>query len=282
VRPVLGGRPLRKLGKRILKSTLELTLPWAERVRGFQTARGDYLPNRLKMLIGRYEADEIELMQSFLRPGQTIVDVGANVGYLTRSFARSTGRLGKVFAFEPNPLIFSLLEKNVSGFPQVAAFNLGLSTQAGELPLFMAGRDYSVASFARAYPETHVFYQESGQINSVRVELVAGDNFMKGLGLAKIDILKVDVEGWELNVLAGLEKTIEASRPLTLFCEFNPAAQECAGRARSELFEWLFDRQFRLSWPAQGKLERLTRADLALWIDNFAPGAFTTIFATRS
>lgn len=277
----MAGRSFRKLGKRVLKSTLELTLPWAERVRGFQTPRGDYLPNRLKMLIGRYEAKEIELMQSFLRPGQTIVDVGANVGYLTRSFARAAGNLGKVFAFEPNPLIFSLLEKNVSGFPQVAVFNLGLSTEAGELPLFMAGRDYSVASFAREYPETHVFYQESGQINSVRAELVAGDQFMKGLGLAKIDILKVDVEGWELNVLAGLEKTIEASRHLTVFCEFNPAAQECAGRTKSELFEWLFDRQFLLSWPVQEKLQPLTRDDLALWIDNFNPGGFTTIFAAR-
>src|SRR6266513_115253 len=97
--------------REFLKSTLEALLPIAESATGFRTARGDYLPNRLRILFRVYEAEELRLMQKFLRPGQTIVDVGANVGYLTRFFSCATGAQGKVCAFEPNPLIFSLLKR---------------------------------------------------------------------------------------------------------------------------------------------------------------------------
>jgi FkbM family methyltransferase len=277
-----GERRFRKFGRRAVKSALEIALPFAEHLSAFKTARGDYLPNRLKMLTGRYEAEEINLMRRFLRPGQTIVDVGANIGYLTRVFARATGTLGKVFAFEPNPLIFSLLQQNVAKFPAVAVFNVGLSMQPGEMPLFIPGRNHSVASFTREYPATHAFYQEDKEMNSVSAQLVAGDEFMNGIGIGKIDILKVDVEGWELRVLAGLEKTIAASRDLTLFCEYNPSAQQCAGRTRSELLEWLLDRQFDLSYPAHGKLQPLPRESLNHWIDSHEPAGFTTIFAKRS
>src|SRR6185503_13852355 len=102
--------PLRRLTRRIGKSTLEFFLPVAEQIKGFRTARGDYLPHRLRILFGNYEAEEIEIMRKFLRPGQIIVDVGANVGYLTRLFARATGTTGRVCAFEPNPLIFDILK----------------------------------------------------------------------------------------------------------------------------------------------------------------------------
>jgi FkbM family methyltransferase len=278
---------LRRVTRKFLKSALESVLAIAEGLTGFRTARGDYLPNRLRILLGIYEAEELRLMRQFLRPGQLIVDVGANVGYLTRFFARSSGQSGKVCAFEPNPLIFSLLERNVASLPQVEAYNFGLSTQEEERPLFLAGSDHSVASFSRDYPLTHVFYQESGQLNSVTARLVAGDEFMRKIGpsrtgiIDKIDILKVDVEGWELNVLAGLEKTIMSSKKITIFCEYNPSAQECAGWKSRELLEWFLDRQFALSYPDKGELRALSPASIDRLADALEPKGYTTIFAQR-
>lgn len=263
-------------------------LPIAERLTGFRTARGDYLPNRLRILFGTYEADELRLMKTFLRPGQTIVDVGANVGYLTRFFARATGLEGKVCALEPNPVVFSLLKKNVAGLPQVEAYNFGLSTREDELPLFLAGSDHSVASFSRSYPLGHVFYQESGQLNSVKARVVAGDEFMRKIGpsrtgsVGKIDILKLDVEGWELNVLTGLEKTIDDSRAITIFCEYNPAAQECAGHKPRALLDWFVNRQFAISCPDSGELRPLSPSTIDRLTTTLWPRGYTTIFAQRS
>ena len=115
---------LRNATRDFLKATLKVALPVAERFTGFRTARGEYLRFRLEMLAGTYEAEEINLMQKFLTPGQVIVDVGANAGYLTRFFARSTGPGGKVLAFEPNPLIFPLLRQNMAQLPASHGFQL--------------------------------------------------------------------------------------------------------------------------------------------------------------
>lgn len=265
--------------KRALKATLEFTLPLAERMTGFRTARGDYLRNRLRMLTGTYEVEEINLMRQFLRPGQVIVDVGAHVGYLTRFFGRATGPRGKVYAFEPNPRIFPLLTGNVAHLKQVSAFNLGLSSNSGDMTLFLAGNSHSVASFTKTYPATHLAFHGNSEVDPVHTRVVAGDEFLSGAGIEHVDLIKIDVEGWELNVLSGLEKTIAASTDVTIFCEFNPAAQECAGRDRNELLDWLLDRQFALSYPHDGKLRTLERASLGHFAETLGSKGYTTIFA---
>ena len=276
--------------RRLGKSLLETVLPIAERITGFQTAPGEYLPYRLKMLTGRYEAVEIALMRRFLRAGDVIVDVGANVGYLTRFFAQAVGPLGKVYAFEPNPLIFPLLRRNVAKFRQVVVFDVGLSTNEAEMPLFVPGSNHAVASFVREYPATHVFDGHGGQLHAVAAKLVRGDEFMAKIDIdnsgppqadreRRIDILKVDVEGWELNVLAGLEETIMSSKKIIIFCEYNPSAQECAGRTPRELLDWFLDRQFALSYPRNGELHALPPAMIDQFAETLGPQGYTTIFA---
>jgi len=268
--------------RHLCKVALEHALPWAERLTGFRTAEGDYLPNRLRMLLGNYEAEESRLMRPFLRPGQTIVDVGANVGFLTRRFARATGPAGKVYAFEPNPIIFPLLTRNVAEFSQVRAWNCGLSSESGESSLFLAGGDHSVGSFSPKYPATHVFYQETGELRSLRARLVQGDEFLAEQGVHKIDIAKIDVEGWELKVLRGLEKTIAASPRIAIFCEYNRAAQESAGHARAELPNWFFERGFTVALPKNGALRKISQDAVGELIEQLPRSGFTTLFASRA
>jgi FkbM family methyltransferase len=268
--------------RRLCKFVLERALPWAEWLTGFHTAEGDYLPNRLRILLGNYEAEESRLMRLFLQPGQTIVDVGANVGYLTRRFARSTGPAGKVYAFEPNPIIFPLLTRNVGQLSHVRAWNCGLSSETGEAFLFLAGSDHSVGSFSAKYPATHVFYQETGELHSLRAKLVQGDEFLAEHGVRKIDIAKIDVEGWELKVLRGLEKTIAASPSLAIFCEYNRAAQESAGHGWAELPNWFFERGFTLALPKNGALRKISQEAVGELIEQLPRSGFTTLFASRA
>src|SRR4029077_225248 len=96
---------------------------------------------------------------------------------------------------------------------------------------------------------THVFYQEKGELRSLRAKLVQGDEFLAEHGVRKIDIAKIDVEGWELKVLRGLEKTIAASPRVAIFCEYNRAAQESAGHGWAGLTHWSFASGVRLGLP---------------------------------
>jgi FkbM family methyltransferase len=272
---------LRSAARRFGKPVLEATLPWVERLTGFRTARGDYLPNRLRILTGRYEAEELDLMRPFLRPGQTIIDVGANVGYTARFFAQAVGRTGDVHAFEPNPVIYPLLKQNVASLEQVSVYNLGLSSSNDELPLFLAGNNHGVACFSEKYPATHLAYREDEPMRTINAKVVIGDEFLERKGIDHVDVIKIDVEGWELNVLSGLAQTISASHDLTLFCEFNPQAQECAGRGRTELIDWLVNRQFSLAYPWDGQLRPLSNESLERFLADPGPKGFTTLFATR-
>ena len=272
---------LHRAARRFGKPVLEATLPWVERLTGFRTARGDYLPNRLRILTGRYEAEELDLMRPLLRPGQTIIDVGANVGYTARFFAQAVGRTGDVHAFEPNPVIYPLLKQNVASLERVSVYNLGLSSSNDELPLFLAGNNHGVACFSEKYPATHLAYREDEPMRTANAKVVIGDEFLERKGIDHVDVIKIDVEGWELNVLSGLAQTISASRDLTLFCEFNPQAQECAGRCRTELIDWLVNRQFSLAYPWDGELRSLSSDSLENFLADPGPKGFTTLFATR-
>jgi FkbM family methyltransferase len=270
---------LGRLGRRIGKPVVEATLPWAERLMGFRTARGDYLPDRLRILTRRYEAEELELMRPLLRPGQTILDVGANVGYTTRFFAQIAGPTGKVHAFEPNPLIFPLLKQNIASLEQVSVYNVALSSANGEFPLFLAGSNQGVASFCEKYPAFHLAYREGEVMRSVRAQAVVGDELLRKKGIDHVDVIKIDVEGWELNVLSGLAETISRSAHLTVFCEFNPRAQECAGRAPAVLIDWLMNRHFLVSYPCNGQLRPLSKDMVESFIAEPGAKGFTTLFA---
>ena len=272
---------LRRVLRRIGKPALELALPWAERFTGFRTARGDYLPSRLRMLTGRYEAEEFALMRQFLRPGQTVLDIGANVGYTTRFLARAVGPTGRVYAFEPNPLIFPLLKENLTRFEQVKTHNLGLASSAGEFPLFLAGNNHSVACFSEEYPATHLAYMENETMATVLAHVDRGDELLQREGVDHIDILKIDVEGWELNALAGLEQTIARSAGVAIFCEFNPAAQRCAGHEPQDLLHWFVDRQFVLSYLEGGRLESVSAGSIDQFTAQVAARSHSTLFATR-
>ena len=118
-------------------------------------------------------------MRPFLRPGQTIIDVGANVGYTTRFFAKTVGPTGKVYAFEPNPFIYPLLTGNVASLEQVSTYNVALSSSNGEFPLFLAGNNQGVASFSEKYPAFHLAYREGETMRSVPARAVIGDEFLK-------------------------------------------------------------------------------------------------------
>ena len=240
--------------RRVVKSVAEIALPVLETFTGFHTARGDYLPNRFRILLGNYEHDDLQLMAPLVHRAKMIFDVGANVGYVTRFLAQTAKPDARIFSFEPNPIIFPILERNVARFSNVRAFKFGLSNFDAEMPLFVAGNDHSVGSFSTGYPATHAAYQNRGAVWSVLAQLVHGDQFAQREQLQSLDALKIDVEGWELSVLDGLEQTIARSPDISIFCEYNAAAQKCADRAPDELPAWLIDRGFSLSVNVGGSL----------------------------
>jgi FkbM family methyltransferase len=148
-----------------------------------------------------------------LRPGMTVVDVGANYGYYTLLAAGTVGTSGRVYCFEPNARTYKLLMKNiqvnwletiVSAHP-VAALNSRKQVEL-HIPNEFQGR-------------TTLFVPEPGPVcgQPSVIEAVPLDEIIKG----KVDLMKIDAEGSEPLVFEGMRGILERSPNLTIFMEFN-------------------------------------------------------------
>jgi FkbM family methyltransferase len=184
-----------------------------------------------------------------VRPGMTVVDVGANFGYYTILLGDSVGASGRVIAVEPVPSTASLLDRSVqlnghSGRTQIVRAALGRDA-SGEAHLIIPAGEPKNA--------TVVPHKEPGTITVPTTNL---DTLAEGLD--RLDLVKIDAEGAEVNILAGMEKTIARLKPAVLL-EFN-AARYPDGRAFLDQLKKLFYRIRALNFDAA--LVDVTDADL--------------------
>jgi FkbM family methyltransferase len=140
-------------------------------------------------------------------PGDVVVDAGANVGFFSLRHAPLVGPTGRVFAFEPNPAVFELLERNVrqNGLSQVKCFQKALSKASGALRFSSDSRGTSCGHVADA--------QETG----LPVEATTLDDLVIQEGIDRIDLLKMDVEGHEPEVvLGGMSRALAITRRVVM------------------------------------------------------------------
>jgi FkbM family methyltransferase len=142
-----------------------------------------------------------------VKKGMTFVDVGACVGYYSLIAAKLVGADGKVFAFEPEPLNFEWLIRNISinGFKNILPIRKAVSDKNGLIELYLDKDNIGGHSIVRNRGE------------SILVEAVALDNFFKD---QTPDVVKIDIEGGEILALRGMEQIIKRSKELSLFVEF--------------------------------------------------------------
>lgn len=153
-----------------------------------------------------------------VRPGMTVIDVGANYGYYTLLFGSLVGPQGQVFAVEPNPAVVPKLRRSVSlnGLSErttiVAA---AAGARAGDVHLFAPHGEPKNGTIIAG---PHVVAPESGTVHAV--PQVTADAFAAAAD--RIDLVKIDAEGAEEGVVAGMTALLERDRP-GLLLEFNAA-----------------------------------------------------------
>jgi FkbM family methyltransferase len=167
-------------------------------------------------------------LYDLVQPGQTVLDVGSNVGEVVLNFARRAGPNGRVIGFEPNPTTLAKCRRNVSlnDVSNVELYPLALGDRPGEAIL---GRP--AAGNAGA---DRVISSGSG----VAVAITTLDLFADEQQLERVDVIKIDVEGFDLNVLRGSQRTIERFRPI-LFIELSDANLREQGDSAPDLVRWL-------------------------------------------
>jgi FkbM family methyltransferase len=232
-----------------------------------------------------FDAVSSARLRSFLRPGMTVVDVGAHLGYYTLLAARKVGQRGCVHAFEPCPVNLTLLRQNVDRY---AAGNVIVHAVA-------AGQETATRSFRLAGSgDTAGFYEHplAATTGVVSVEQVRVDDLVS----PPVDLVKVDVEGAEMEVLAGMSVLVGSGPGPALLLEWNPACLRAAGRDPRDLLEWLKDNGYRFEAideergtvvPVEALLRRLRNGELPthwfcnLWARRPAGSASRSDLANR-
>jgi FkbM family methyltransferase len=180
--------------------------------------------------LGTTEPRVQDALGGFLRPGGVMYDIGANVGFYAVLGAHVVGREGQVYAFEPLPESAAALRRNASlnGFHNLRVFEMAASSANGEGQLLLAPEStWARLSSVGARPDTN---------GSLPVQLVAIDQLIAKESLRLPDLLKIDVEGAEIDVLEGLRVTLAECRPAVI-CEMHGKNADFGALMRSLDYE---------------------------------------------
>ena len=229
-------RPLRWLANKLISAMMPASVTIEE---GEVFLDKDDVGSSGALAFGAHDPFEVEVFRKDVKPGMTVVDMGANIGYYTVIAAGRVGPVGRVFAYEPEDKNFAILKKNIArnGFSWATPAQLALSDKAGAHTLFLAD----------AHSGLHSFANNRNQRGKVEVACDTLDGSLKRQGSPKVDIIKMDIEGAEILAIDGMRETLAANRNIVVFSEFNPKAIQGLSRRPIELLEKLRDQGLSLS-----------------------------------
>jgi FkbM family methyltransferase len=196
---------------------------------------------------GVYEAGTLSLLANVLRPGDVFIDVGANIGLVSIVASRLVGARGRVCAFEPVPNTVALLEQNIA---LNGAHNISVeSTALGAVQETRAIYEHPEVNRGAAS-----LVPSEGSPSSAIVPVTTLDGYVHRAGLeGRIRAVKIDVEGWEADVLAGGRETLAASAGPVLIVEYSTNVRLAKG-AHTDVYDFLSSvKDYRVFCLKRGK-----------------------------
>lgn len=205
---------------------------------------------------GTFEPNEFDFLGRVLKPGMTVVDAGANEGLYTLFAARRVGSSGRVVAFEPSSRERAGLERNVrrNRLKNVTVVPSALGSVEGEAGLRIAADLHSGHNTLGSF-----VYDDAVSAHVEKVQVERLDSVVARLALRHVDLIKIDVEGAEVNLLEGAEATLTAHRPVLLL-EANDEALRAQGTSADALVALLrgrFRYEILVFSPRTGGVEPL-------------------------
>lgn len=164
--------------------------------------------------------------------GNTVLDIGTNVGSTLLQFAQKVGKKGKVFGFEPDKINFEVCQKNISlnDFENIEVAKIGLGNENKEFEMVVDTESNRGGNRIQ-------FEVEKGKVSS-KITVRKLDDWIKDKPISQIDLIKIDVEGFELKVLQGGIETIKKHKPM-FFIELDDNNLKAVNDSAKELVSFL-------------------------------------------
>jgi len=193
------------------------------------------------LIYNGFEQDETIFVRRFLENGDIFLDIGANIGLFSLIASHYVGDKGKIYTFEPATETYRRLCENVemNAFNNILTFQIGLSDKEEELLFNTSQTGYDAWN---SFTKLEVLKDSQ----SILVKTKTLDSFLNQLNISDVNFVKLDVEGWEMNVLKGSKELLLSEKAPVLMVEFTEENAFAAGYYCGEIYD--FVKQFGYNW----------------------------------
>jgi FkbM family methyltransferase len=190
---------------------------------------------------GKYEDAFDQALLNKIQSGDTIWDIGANIGYYSQKFAKIAGPDGYVYAFEPSPINFANLQKNTGQHANIRLLQTAVGDQEGTA-MFSQGEDQLGATSS---------ISQTADDNSIPVPLSSGDKILENKQALPPNVIKIDVEGYEYEVIMGMATVLQHKnlRCVGVEVHFGVLHQRGLDHAPKSITQLLAKAGFKVLWP---------------------------------
>lgn len=217
----------------------------------------------------RQDKREISILKEYIKPGNVILDIGANIGFYTQLLSNLVAKHGKVYSFEPDLLNFKRLKQNCGRLENVVLNNKAVSDSTGKIKFYKSAL---LNVDHRTYPGD---YYESIE----EIDCVCLDDFLpEG---EKIDFIKIDIQGYETAAFRGMRKILTQNPQVRILSEFWPHGLQQAGENAEALLTLFWEAGFSVFFVTENDFEPITPEN---WKQFNRQGfsAYMNIFVTRN
>ncbi|MCW3078125.1 MAG: hypothetical protein JWO32_2734 [Bacteroidetes bacterium] len=217
----------------------------------------------------RQDAFEISLLKKYIHKGDIVLDIGANIGFYAKILSELTGPNGKVHCFEPDITNFTHLQNYCRHLKNVILNNKAAGPKTERLKIYTS-KELNV---------DHRTYKPEVYENEFEIDAISMDDYM-GYN-TKVNFIKIDIQGFEMQAIQGIKGILEKNRDVKLISEFWPYGLKKAGSSVTEYFNFLVNNGFNCYLMEKNSLEQLNLQKVTS-LEHLTEEHYFNIFVTRS
>lgn len=233
----------------------------------YKNAFGLYRP-MYRLFKNRQDAFEIELLKKYIKKDDVVLDIGANIGFYATLLSELVGKDGTVHCFEPDVRNFEHLKKSAAEFFNIKINNKAAGPKTETLKIYTS-KNLNV---------DHRTYQPEEYDQVLEVEAISMDDYLAPD--LKADFIKMDIQGFEMQAIQGMQKLLDRNKNIQMISEFWPYGLKKAGSSVMEYFNFIEQNGFNIYLLNKTTVEKLDH-DKVKSIEHLGEEHYFNIFATR-
>lgn len=220
----------------------------------------------------KQDAFEISLMKKYIKAGDTVLDIGANIGFYAEILSGIVGEKGKVHCFEPDSTNFKHLQSRSKHLPNVTINNKAVSDKTETIKIYTS----------KKLNVDHRTYKPDEYDQEIDIHAIAVDEYLSfdsAQDDKEVNFIKMDIQGFEMSAIKGMTKTLQSPH-LKMLSEFWPYGMKKAGTSVLEYFHFLKQYNFYIYLIENNQLSELTEDKVKTFLD-LPETTYMNIFASK-